>query len=273
MTDSWIDACVSRGRHGFFSTSVLLTPEIATELLSRNPANRSVVASRVATYAEDIENGRWAFNGQPLIVSSDGLLTDGQHRCEAVILAGKPIETAISFGVSYESRKTTDQCRPKNAGDFAAMDGTPNAQGVAAIARMVLSLERTGNINSNRGISNAAVLEYIAGDQAALCESASFSHSRSHRLRNLVSPAVLGFCHYITNRICPEAAALYFEQIITGEGLAADDPAMAVRNRLIAMGKASRATKAEIILHGWNAYRRGQKRLLAKSLGKIPELV
>ena len=97
--------------------------------------------------------------------------------------------------------------------------------------------------------------------------------ARATKLRNIASPAIIGFCHFLTRRVHVEASDEYISQIVTGAGLESGDPAMVVRNRLIGMGKATRAIKAEIILHGWNAYRRGLKRTIAKSVGHLPDLI
>jgi hypothetical protein len=269
----WLKDMLELGLSGYHATVVDLTPQLARLLLDKNKGNRSLNENRVLLYAEDIVAGRWAFNGEQITLSREGWMTNGQHRCEAVVLADKPVKTAIAFGLDYDTRKTTDQLRPKTAGDYAGMDGVQNAQGVAAIARMLLSQEKTGHVNSGRGITHGAVNDYINANLDRLAASASLSHSRSHKIKNVVAPAVLGYCHFVTSRISEPAAAQYYEQIITGEGLDRNDPAMAVRTRLITMGKASRGTKVEIILHGWNAFRRGQARSMTKAMGSLPELV
>lgn len=269
----WLSSCIERGKREFFATSIELTPALAQELLLRNPANRNITEARVLMYADDIENDRWEFNGQPIIVSDDGLLTDGQHRCEAVALAGKSIRSSIAFGVSYESRKTTDQCKPKGAADFLAMDDVPYAKALTGVARMLVIMERTGNVNQPNGISHANVLEFATRNKDSLLESTAFTHQHLTKLKNVISPIVLAFCHYLFKQISSEAAHTFCSQIIHGEGLAADDPAMAVRNKLISTSKATRAAKTEIVFHGWNAFRRGERRTLIRILGKLPELV
>lgn len=263
---------IARGGHEFFSVAVNLTPEMAADLLERNPANRSIAQNRVEIYAADIMAGRWSFNGEPIIVSRDGRVTNGQHRCHAVIKAGLPIFTAISFGVDYESRKTTDQLRPKAAGDFAAMDGIANAQGMAAIARLAMSYDEVGSFEK-RGITHAAVLDYMHRNIEELTFCASFSHARVKRLHGIAPPSVMGFCHFVMRRINTAAADEYISQVIHGDGLALNDPALVVRNRLISSGRGSKQFKAEIICHGWNAFRRGNSRTIIKSLGRFPELV
>lgn len=269
---TWLDLCIERGSKEFFSTAVNLTPDLAADLLARNPANRSINQARLDLYCADMLAGNWAFNGEPIIISNDGRITNGQHRCASVVKTGVTILTAIAFGVDFETRKTTDQLRPKHAGDFAGMDGIPNAQGIAAIAGMAAAFDQTGSINK-RGMTPTQILQYINQNQEALEFSASYAHARVTRLKNVAPASIVGFCHFVTRRINKEAADEYISQIVTGEGLGLTDPAMVVRNRLISLGRASRAIKAEVILHGWNAFRRGQSRTSVKVLGKIPELV
>jgi len=269
---SWLDMCIERGAKEFFSTPVSLTPDLAAELLARNPANRSINQARLDLYCADMLAGKWSFNGEPIIISNDGRITNGQHRCAAVVKSKVPIITAMAFGVDFETRKTTDQLRPKHAGDFAGMDGIPNAQGVAAIASMAAAYDQTGFI-SKHGMTPAHILDYIKRNREALAVSASYAHARAKRLKNVAPVSIVGFCHYLAHRINPDAADEYISQIVTGEGLGLNDPAMVVRNRLISMGRAVRSAKAEVILHGWNAYRRGQARTIVKVLGKIPELI
>ncbi len=272
MTMQWLLSAIEMGAHGFFADKAILTPDMARELLDRNPANRSIVRSRVETYANDMRAGRWAFNGEPIIVSNDGRITNGQHRCAAVIASGVSIETAFFFGVDYETRQTTDQLRPKQAGDYEAMKGTPNAMGCAAIAKMAIAYDTNRSVDK-AGITPAETMEYIDANRAEIERAASYAHARATKLRNIASPAIIGFCHFLTRRVHVEASDEYISQIVTGAGLESGDPAMVVRNRLIGMGKATRAIKAEIILHGWNAYRRGLKRTIAKSVGHLPDLI
>lgn len=269
----WLRSCIERGKQEFFATSIELTPDVAQELLLRNPFNRGITEARVLVYADDIDNDRWEFNGQPIIVSDDGFLTDGQHRCEAVVLAGKSIKTSIAFGVSYESRKTTDQCKPKGAADFLAMDGAPYAKAITGVARMLVIMERTGNVHQPNGISHSNVFDFATRNKDSLLESTAFTHQHLAKLKNVISPIVLAFCHYLFKQINSEAADTFCSQIIHGEALAADDPAMAVRNKLISTSRATRAAKTEIVFHGWNAFRRGERRTLIRISGKLPELL
>lgn len=269
----WLSNRIQRARNGVFSEVVELSPSIATELLENNPTNRPVTRSRIETYAKDIVEGRWQLNGEPIIISREGLLNDGQHRCNAVIKAERSIPTLVVFGVDRESRKTTDIGAAKTAGSFAGMDGIPNANTVAGIARLVLCYRETGGVQNTRLVTNTQVSEFIADNTESIVEMGRTANHYQRDLVRLVSPTVFGFCYYICAEKSREAADEFYHAVATGEMLASNDPAFIVRSRFASLGKAARQAKAELMFHGWNAFRRGEKRTLLRVLGQFPELV
>lgn len=272
ITDThWLESSIRMGRtKGHHSARTMLTPGLARALLDCNPANRPVTPSRVRSYARDIKEGRWVYNGESIVVSDDGLLNDGQHRCLAVIEADTPIDTAIVFGPSYDSRKTTDIGASKNAGSFLGMDGVPYAATIAGIVRNLIAYEQTGGLNLASRITNTEVLDRYAAQSPSFDESAKLTVRFSNRMARMLAPSVFGFCYHICRANSQEKADVYFEQLATGELLAHGDPALTIRNRLLAVGKASKQEKAELVLHGWNAFAKGQKRTFVRSNGQLP---
>jgi len=74
---------------------VTVTSEIAKKMLEKNKENRAVNKARVTQYSKAMQEGRWIENGQPVILSSDGFLVDGQHRLNAIIKADATIEMLV----------------------------------------------------------------------------------------------------------------------------------------------------------------------------------
>lgn len=72
-----------------------VTPEMAKEYLKLNTSNRTLRTSKVRAYARDMLNGTWQLTGQGITISKDGVLLDGQHRLEAIVLANKPIDMLV----------------------------------------------------------------------------------------------------------------------------------------------------------------------------------
>jgi hypothetical protein len=250
---------VSASQDTVLTDVVNLTPELASELLKNNDRNRSVRQTKVQQYATDIVAGRWVFNGEPLIVSKNGLLNDGQHRAYAVIDSNSPISTLIVFGVDRDSRTTVDQGGARGASDYAQMEGVLNAASATSIARMVMAYERTDgqHLSKTKEVTNAEIMARIASDPK-IGDAAHFAVSTARHASKFAAGTVLGFCFYVLTRIHRGEAERYLEQVCIGEGLRRGDPAHTVREKLLDEGK-SRDRKASIIFRGWNFNRRGRK--------------
>ena len=69
------------------SRRFILPPE-AESILSRMTGNRKRRKGHVETMAADMREGRWVDTHEPIAMSVDGNLIDGQHRLAAVVLSG-----------------------------------------------------------------------------------------------------------------------------------------------------------------------------------------
>ena len=59
---------------------ILVTPELAKELLKFNTQNYRVMEMSTAIkYAQDMKAGLWQRNGEPIIFSKKGIEENGQH--------------------------------------------------------------------------------------------------------------------------------------------------------------------------------------------------
>lgn len=264
-TVQWLNDCIERSKtDGLFSEVVTLTLGLAGELLRRNPDNRHIRKTKVAQFTRDILADRFALNGEAIKITTDGLLNDGQHRATAVIEANKPLVTLFTFGVERETRTTLDQGAARGAGDYLSMDGVQNATTQASITRQLLSYERTGgkSLSDATYVTNAEVLERVERDPK-IAESAHFATVHAKAARHHVAPAIVGLCHYVLTDISAIEAGEYLVQVCTGEGLSRRDPAYAVRDRLLTLGK-SRQQKVHAIFRGWNAYRQGKPLSIVK---------
>lgn len=271
-TVAWLASAIrSRAR---FSMFVTISPELASHLLANNPDNRGINPKTVRQIQNAIEDGRWEANGESIIISSEGLLNDGQSRLKAIAQSGVPVESVIAYGVTRESRYTVDQGRARSAAMMAKMQGISNPEARAAIARLVLAYEASG------GKSLAAANRYSANDQFRLaCEdddiavAAAFVDENRKHFQQYFSSAVLGACYAIMREIDAEDAMDYVHQLAFGEQLSTSDPAYMVRERSLALGPVRRNQKVEAILRGWVMRRSGslvsRLRLTGGDLPKI----
>jgi hypothetical protein len=257
---AWFHACVEEAKSGPITKVVDMGPALAKEMLSDNADNRSVRHTKFVQYSSDMASGKWAFNGEPIIISKEGKLNDGQHRCLAAIDANATIKTLIVFGVDRESRVTVDQGGARSAGDYLGMEGVANAAMQAAIARMVIGYESTGGqgLGNNSTISNAEVCARVHKD-SGIAEAATFGHTHHAYSRNFVAGSVVGFAYYILARHNRDEARQFLSRVCRGDGLKMRDPAHTLREKLIGKEDRGREKKVALIFKAWNFNRRGMK--------------
>lgn len=94
---------------------IYVTPETANFLLSFNTNNRPISNKRVNIYAKIMEDGDWTLTNDMLTFNSLGILTNGQHRLQAIVKSNLPSDYFIAFNVDHsmgmdngKSRTLTD---------------------------------------------------------------------------------------------------------------------------------------------------------------------
>lgn len=261
----WLEDRIAASKKAPSAEVVTLTPVLAELLIERNTDNRPISAYNENTMMSDVAGGRFAFNGESIVVSSNGVLIDGQHRCQVVIKTRQSIQTVIVFGPKEEARYTIDIGRPKSAGNFLAMKGHKYANHLAAAARLVLIYRHNNNKNLSNGWGGAYsptktevvdAVEQLRGLETSL---------------DFVSPAprsyggkgFLAFTHYIiTKRAGRNAADEFFGKLFDMSNLPKGDPILACGKRLPNLhssGAAALTVKAELIFKCWNLWRNNAK--------------
>lgn len=273
-TAEWLAEKIAAARLQTFSEMVTVTPALAALLLSKNDGNRHLSAITVDRIRRDIEGGRWEINGESIVLSIEGKLNDGQHRCQAVVDCGRPIRTIMVFGVSRESRMTVDQGSGRRVSDFLVMNGVTNATRIAAVASFIWMYKNRGMLSTtgrDRPTKSEALL--VANHYRDIPDSLQFVN------RSLVSKLApvtcLAFCHWaIGQRSTITETNAFFEKLITGEKLERGDPILYTRQRLFNItGRDAFLSRVELIFRAWNAYRLKERVTRITIVGgKLPKL-
>lgn len=271
----WLDSLVEKAKVRPVSQIVQITPDLAEVLLNRNPENRKISTNLVENYAHEIANGRWAFNGEPIIISDTGELNDGQHRCAAVVAAKRSIDVVMIIGVKRQTRTTLDQGKARTVGDYLSMEGNTYSNILGSSAGYVWLYRNRGHIAGGGGRGSRAtkgeIMETVA-DNPGLKRSVVTVYQKAADA--VGGKSVLAFAHFVLSAINREDADHFIHSLMFGAGLKAGDPVLYVRNRLINERGAFRPNeKAELIFKGWNAWRKGERvsRLLISG-GVLPVL-
>lgn len=240
-----------------------ITPEIAREMLARNPANRRLSKGRAAIIARDMAEGRWQVNGDAIRLNCDGSLIDGQHRLTACVDAGVPFTTLVVRGLPAEVRTTIDGGAKRSAADRFTIAGVPYATRVAASVTGLYTIAH----RNRHAAPSPAELEAILDAHPRIVNSARACDKAFPSLN-----ARLATIHYIGSHLGFSAQADDFIAVWRSGVPAYDgDPAHICREKVIRLrGTAQTPTGhilARMVVHSWNLFRQGKS---VRSL-KLPE--
>jgi hypothetical protein len=156
----------------------MLQPDAAKDLLdNKNSGNRPITDDNVARMARDMQEGRWRFTGEPIIIAEDGNMHDGQHRCKAVIDSSEAIPVIMVYNIPCDAMVAIDQGKGRSVRDIlitAGMAPTQNDAIVRGAARLLMS----GDRELSKYVDNRQrIAEYVQEHRAQLVEYAAWAKS------------------------------------------------------------------------------------------------
>lgn len=210
-----LELWLERGRNEVFTVTTQLTPNLAALLTQRNDNNRPVLWKgpnrSVEAYARAMQRGEWRLNGEAIVISQDGLLNDGQHRCYGVLEANVAIPALLTFGVDRDTRHTVDQGIARTAGHILALSGEVNSNVLASALQMLWCLDSGLTLNGRPSPDQLLrTLERHPAIRDAIppCDKLS----RHYR----VSLGYIAAAHYLCRKYKAAEADLYLSDVTTG---------------------------------------------------------
>lgn len=254
------------GSRGITSDMETITPERAAAMLAKNsPNNRPTSPRNIEVLAEAMLRGEWQEHSQ-FVLSTDGTLLDGQHRCLAIMRSGVTVRASVIQGCPPDYMETIDTGKKRTMGDVLHFRGEKNARALAAALMNLWRIE-SGTMRNNRAATNKQLLEVLER-HPSIREHVGLSTSQSiNRIGVGIPPAVTGTLHYLFHQIDPEDCRVFFEGLTTGADLATGSPILALRQRLETAknnsGKAVRGVRPAVAaawtIKAWNAWRQGRE--------------
>ena len=118
------------------SVKMLVTPEQAQEWLEHNyERQRGIRKTVVRQYARDMESGNWNEDvEQPIVITKDGTLIDGQHRLAALVETGRPLWMFVVTDADISQFDYIDCGARRKASDM--LMGIPNRNMMASLGKM-----------------------------------------------------------------------------------------------------------------------------------------
>lgn len=251
--EDWFEGCMRRAAHvGKFAEFFMITPPMAKVLLARNPQNRDLVQAQLSRWSDALIKDHWEVNGETIIVSDTGELNDGQHRLEAVVRTGIPMTSLIVFGVTRNSRKTTDLGAKKTPGHVLAMSSRPPSDTTitSAALRIIINIEQGTHIGAFRSPKE------IEGALERHGEFTASSTAGRKVAKVLGQPSLFSALHYLMSQKSAPQADYFFEVMASGLAESEDHWAVKVRNRLLQEMKAKTKLPAieiaALVIKAWN---------------------
>lgn len=242
---------------------VIVTPEMAKQLLDKNTHNRALSQGTVARLVGAMNRGEWQYNGDTIRLSKSGRLLDGQHRLAAIERSGLSQKYIIVDGLDDESFTTIDVGKGRTAGDMLSVAGEKNTNILAAVSKMdilLLAFGRPEHGTSGKNPTHTEIVNHAESNQL-MKQSVSFVVGAKW-LKRMTGPSVSAFCHYrfsIDNEL---ACSDFFSQLVTGEFSYKDSPVKYMRDFFLEECNASAKTptikRIAMMFHAYRAFREGK---------------
>lgn len=251
---------------------VTITPQLAEELLGKNPKNRKISRTNYNTVRRAIEHGEWELNGEAIKLSQDGTVLDGQHRLMAVRDTGISIQSLLIEGLPDGTQETMDTGKSRSLSDILAIRGEANAPALAALIRRFVLADRYGFVTafsagaSGYPLTNREMSDWLEANPWVR----EYVHpGRAVAKKTPIGGALAGFLIRTFDALDAEDSAFFWERVKDGVNLSEDNPIYALRKAFVPIVEDSRGERNQkyigaLTVKAWNDYRSGRPRSLLK---------
>jgi hypothetical protein len=224
----------------------------AARYLLHNTGNRRISRAQVEAIARDLLQDRWMFNAQPICFAHGGRLLNGQHRLQAVILAGREIEVSVVRGLPEAAYATYDSQAKRRTDVGDRLDSFGDQALAYAMANLLWRHERK-TLSMRNAKATAAEIQQIIALHPRLLVLRSFARKMGHFGR----ASVIGYAAYVMERDDAAMAARFLAALESGADQHPGHPILALRNALqrLRSSKASQADQLAVLLAGWERFK------------------
>ena len=264
-----------RGHYGM--KTIVFDKEIALDVLAYNTGNRRINRRKLQQLVDQMARGDFINTGEPIIISREGVLNDGQHRLQAVVDADVEVDMDVRFGISREAFSRTDTGASRTPGDVLTIKGVSGAGQVSSAIRLLLLYER--------GLPES-IREFISHEEI------SRAYERWNDIEDVVAAvnghafpkAVKSIPLYATAFLASRTSAkgkleTWLDAVATGLDVGRDHPAYQLRERLLrgipAATHEGLMERFALMVKSWNLFAKGDtvpmREFRWTSLGKNAE--
>lgn len=221
-----------------------ITPDRAQRLLNKTEAlgfsNRAVRKLRVEKLAHAIIDGQWQVTHQPLAITPEGAVLDGQHRLAAIILADKEVQMLVVRDVDPGAFHVVDTGAVRTAGDTLKIAGYTDVNILSAAVRGYLAYTSIMGTTAHYGsaanlLTTTDILEFLDDpDRRHVAQGAVIEASRVAKgltRAGLKTALAMSMMTVALNKsdMGPSTVAEFYARLTDGVELKADSPILALR--------------------------------------------
>ena len=245
----------------------MITPDIAQKMLEKNTINRKLNEHYVAQYAMEMSRGTFIGHVNIIIISRTGDLLDGQHRLAAIVRSKKSVEMLVMRNAPPDAMKVLDTGKNRTAGDVLHIEGVENADGIAAMIRFIIQIQRgqwsDASTRTTRG-ANAITHTDVSAFASENMDSLNESYAVGFNKENKIFPkSIMSGFHYIIKGYNKNLANEFFEKLIYGNDLSTGSPIRLFRDKLIADLRSRKKMpikdRLALFIKTWNFFKRNEK--------------
>lgn len=249
---------------------VVITPEMASEILRRNPDNRPLDKSLVTQLVGEIRNGGWQVTHQGIALDgplTTGNIVDGQHRLRAIMQSGVTTPVLVFENVPPATFSALDTGKRRTGGDVLALSGERDCTLLSATIRHV-HLFRTSPsgswVGSGSRVTNNDLLVIFQAQVEEFRTAVKQGRILGKELGLI--PTAGASAYFLTVESAPVAqVGEWIRGLTTQANLDSDDPRLAlikVMSQLRGGGTQRRRTDTRgqigLYIKAWNAWVSGR---------------
>lgn len=245
----------------------MVTPDQAAALLESNACNRNISPRDVNKYARAMAKGQWVDVGDPIRISTDGRLLDGQHRLTALVLAGIPVRLLVITGVPAAHQDRMDGGRKRSAADQLRMMGMKDSNVASSVANMVMAWQ-VDDIPARRiSYSTHDIVGFVEDNLDTVERAVTWGRRTATAIH--ASSTQAGAAYFMAESAAGiMAASSFYDALVSGHNLSPGDPILTVRGVFLRhKTDQRRGVKPNIeaywLAKAWNHWRNGN------TVGKI----
>lgn len=255
--------------------SILVTPELATFILSKNKTNRPLNKTNLQDLKNEVLSGRWREISDSIQITSEDTLNNGQHRLTVIKELKVPLSLRIETNIDPTTFTVIDTGKKRSGVDTLSVKHVENATVTATTIRFLNLIEN--GFSSHIKVSNQDMVEFIEKNPS-LVDSVKFGVSYYKKGNKVVTAPLLSTMHFLLKKNYQRQGEEFLLKLALGNNIETNCPSGALRNRFITIKTEKHVImRSELLLQfmvvAWNKYISGEKIKSIKLPNEIPALI